>query len=137
MATAIPELPEWFARLAHPRRRQRLAASDRKVPVVTTQSRNPKEQLIRNGRMVAFHVFSLFDITNGERNLQILFFHVLRVRFDDCFHIAYSHENTYLLHFVDVVCIDGMISTEVKFMQIGVQILMSFQRKQNHFGKLM
>jgi hypothetical protein len=66
MTTAIPELPGWFARLAHPRRQHPLAASDRTVPVVTAQSKNLKEQLIKNGRVIAFHVFSLFDITNEE-----------------------------------------------------------------------
>jgi hypothetical protein len=56
--TAISELSGWFARLEHPRCRQPLAASDRKVLVVTAQSRGLKGRLIRNGRVVAFHVFS-------------------------------------------------------------------------------
>jgi hypothetical protein len=120
MVTAISELPGWFARLAHPRRGQPLAASDRKVPVVIARSRNLKEQVIRNGRVVAFHVFSLFEIANEERNLQILSLHILGVCFDDCFHIADSHEAIYLLHFVDLVYIGGMISKGTKVMQIGV-----------------
>jgi hypothetical protein len=106
MTTAIPELPGWFAMLGNPRRRQPLAAIDRKVPVVNTQSRNLKERLIRKGRAVVFHMFSLFYIINEEHYFRILF--------------AYSHENIYLLHFVDLVYIGGMISNGTKSMQIGV-----------------
>jgi hypothetical protein len=118
MTTAIPELPAWFASLAHPRRRQPLAASDRKIPVVTSQSRNPKERLIRNGRVVTFHAFSLFGIANEEYNLRIPFLHLLGIRCENCFHIANLHENTYLLHFLDLVYIDAMISNETKFIQL-------------------
>jgi hypothetical protein len=70
--------------------------------------------------MVAFHVFSSFGITTEKHNLWIIFLHVFGFCFDNCFHIAYSHENNYLLHFVDLVCIGGMISNRTKFMQVGV-----------------
>jgi hypothetical protein len=76
MTSAIPELPGWFARLAHPRSRQPLAASARKVPVVIAQSRNLKERLISDGPVVAFRAFSLLDITNEEHNLPIFFLHI-------------------------------------------------------------
>jgi hypothetical protein len=102
------------------RRRRPLTAIDRKVPVVITQSRNLKERLITNGRGVAFHVCSLFDVTNEEHNLGILFLCVVRVCVDDCFHIAYSYESTHLLHFVDLVYIGGIVSKGTKSMQIGV-----------------